>query len=184
VRSQQAGEVRAGLTVADLHAVLSGVIAMERSLPAEHRGIGLASSSKDQAAADLPGATRAKVNGAFQNPDFRLVRCECLRSTSAWPADSESESLPGRPFTLCSRNFQRLAHSGTPAGGVELVGMRSCTRQPRLPTRRRASAARRPARSHRSTTRPSSRPLASNPRGDYVSTGVRYRPTPAGAGLA
>jgi hypothetical protein len=41
VRSQQAGEVRAGLTVADLHAVLSGVIAMERSLPAEHRGIGL-----------------------------------------------------------------------------------------------------------------------------------------------
>ena len=40
-RAQRAGGVRAELTVADLHAVLGGVIAMERRLSAAHRGIGL-----------------------------------------------------------------------------------------------------------------------------------------------
>jgi AcrR family transcriptional regulator len=40
-RAQQAGGVRRDLTLPDLHAVLSGVIAMERSLPAGHGGIGL-----------------------------------------------------------------------------------------------------------------------------------------------
>jgi AcrR family transcriptional regulator len=40
-RAQRDGGIRAELTVPDLHAVLSGVIAMERNLSAEHRGIGL-----------------------------------------------------------------------------------------------------------------------------------------------
>lgn len=40
-RAQQAGGVRSGLTVSDLHAVLGGVFAMERSLDIKHRGIGL-----------------------------------------------------------------------------------------------------------------------------------------------
>lgn len=40
-RAQRSGGVRAELTVPDLHAILSGVIAMERNLSAEHRGIGL-----------------------------------------------------------------------------------------------------------------------------------------------
>jgi hypothetical protein len=40
-RAQQAGGVRPGLTVADLHAILSGVIAMERNLSSDHRGMGL-----------------------------------------------------------------------------------------------------------------------------------------------
>ncbi len=40
-RAQQAGGVRPDLTVTDLHAILSGVIAMERNLPPDHRGMGL-----------------------------------------------------------------------------------------------------------------------------------------------
>jgi len=40
-RAQQDGGVRPELTVPDLHAVLNGVITMERSLSAEHQGIGL-----------------------------------------------------------------------------------------------------------------------------------------------
>jgi AcrR family transcriptional regulator len=40
-RAQRDGGIRAGLTVADLHAVLLGVFAMERNLPAGHQGIGL-----------------------------------------------------------------------------------------------------------------------------------------------
>jgi AcrR family transcriptional regulator len=40
-RAQRAGGVRPDLTVTDLHAILSGVIAMERSLSPGHRGIGL-----------------------------------------------------------------------------------------------------------------------------------------------
>jgi hypothetical protein len=40
-RAQRAGGVRPDLTVTDLHAILSGVIAMERSLSPDHRGIGL-----------------------------------------------------------------------------------------------------------------------------------------------
>ena len=40
--AQLDGGVRADLTVPDLHAILSGVITMERGLSAEHRGIGLA----------------------------------------------------------------------------------------------------------------------------------------------
>lgn len=40
-RAQRAGQVRTDLTVPDLHAILSGVIAMERNLSAEHQGIGL-----------------------------------------------------------------------------------------------------------------------------------------------
>jgi AcrR family transcriptional regulator len=40
-RAQQAGGVRPDLTVTDLHAILSGVIAMERNLSPDHRGIGL-----------------------------------------------------------------------------------------------------------------------------------------------
>jgi AcrR family transcriptional regulator len=40
-RAQRARGVRPDLTVTDLHAVLSGVIAMERNLPPDHRGIGL-----------------------------------------------------------------------------------------------------------------------------------------------
>jgi AcrR family transcriptional regulator len=39
--AQRDGGVRADLTVPDLHAILGGVIAMERNLAAEHRGIGL-----------------------------------------------------------------------------------------------------------------------------------------------
>jgi AcrR family transcriptional regulator len=41
-RAQRDGGIRAELTVPDLHAILSGVITMERSLSAEHQGIGLA----------------------------------------------------------------------------------------------------------------------------------------------
>jgi hypothetical protein len=40
-RAQQDGRVRADLTVPDLHAILSGVISMERNLSTEHQGIGL-----------------------------------------------------------------------------------------------------------------------------------------------
>jgi AcrR family transcriptional regulator len=40
-RAQRAGGVRPDLTVTDLHAILSGVIAMERNLSPDHRGIGL-----------------------------------------------------------------------------------------------------------------------------------------------
>jgi len=40
-RAQRDGGVRPDLTVPDLHAILSGVIAMERNLSAEHQGIGL-----------------------------------------------------------------------------------------------------------------------------------------------
>jgi hypothetical protein len=40
-RAQQDGRVRPDLTVPDLHAILSGVISMERNLSAEHQGIGL-----------------------------------------------------------------------------------------------------------------------------------------------
>ena len=40
-RAQAGGGVRPELTVPDLHAILGGVIAMERSLPAGHQGIGL-----------------------------------------------------------------------------------------------------------------------------------------------
>jgi AcrR family transcriptional regulator len=40
-RAQRDGGIRADLTVPDLHAILAGVIAMERNLSAEHRGIGL-----------------------------------------------------------------------------------------------------------------------------------------------
>ena len=40
-RAQRGGRVRADLTVPDLHAILSGVISMERNLSAEHQGIGL-----------------------------------------------------------------------------------------------------------------------------------------------
>ena len=40
-RAQQDGHVRADLTVPDLHAILSGVISMERNLSTEHQGIGL-----------------------------------------------------------------------------------------------------------------------------------------------
>jgi AcrR family transcriptional regulator len=40
-RAQREGVIRAELTVPDLHAILSGVIAMERNLSAEHQGIGL-----------------------------------------------------------------------------------------------------------------------------------------------
>ena len=40
-RAQQDSRVRADLTVPDLHAILSGVISMERNLSAEHQGIGL-----------------------------------------------------------------------------------------------------------------------------------------------
>jgi AcrR family transcriptional regulator len=40
-RAQRDGGVRPELTVPDLHAILSGVIAMERNLSAEHQGIGL-----------------------------------------------------------------------------------------------------------------------------------------------
>ncbi len=40
-RAQQAGGVRPDLTVSDLHAILSGVIAIERNLSPDHRGMGL-----------------------------------------------------------------------------------------------------------------------------------------------
>jgi AcrR family transcriptional regulator len=40
-RAQASGGIQAGLTVPDLHAVLSGVFAMERNLPAERQGLGL-----------------------------------------------------------------------------------------------------------------------------------------------
>jgi AcrR family transcriptional regulator len=40
-RAQRGGRVRADLTVPDLHAILSGVISMERNLSTEHQGIGL-----------------------------------------------------------------------------------------------------------------------------------------------
>ena len=40
-RAQREGGIRADLTVPDLHAILSGVIAMERNLSAQHQGIGL-----------------------------------------------------------------------------------------------------------------------------------------------
>ena len=40
-RAQRDGGIRPELTVPDLHAILSGVIAMERNLSAEHQGIGL-----------------------------------------------------------------------------------------------------------------------------------------------
>jgi AcrR family transcriptional regulator len=40
-RAQRDGGVRSDLTVPDLHAILNGVIAMERSLPAGHQGFGL-----------------------------------------------------------------------------------------------------------------------------------------------
>jgi AcrR family transcriptional regulator len=40
-RAQRAGGVRPGLTVTDLHAILSGVIAMERNLSPDHHGMGL-----------------------------------------------------------------------------------------------------------------------------------------------
>jgi AcrR family transcriptional regulator len=40
-RAQQVGGVRPDLSVIDLHAILSGVIAMERNLSPDHRGIGL-----------------------------------------------------------------------------------------------------------------------------------------------
>jgi AcrR family transcriptional regulator len=40
-RAQRDGGVRPELTVPDLHAILSGVIAMERDLPAGRQGIGL-----------------------------------------------------------------------------------------------------------------------------------------------
>jgi AcrR family transcriptional regulator len=40
-RAQRDGSIRAELTVADLHAILGGAIAMERNLPAEHQGLGL-----------------------------------------------------------------------------------------------------------------------------------------------
>jgi AcrR family transcriptional regulator len=40
-RAQGDGGVREDLTVPDLHAILSGVIAMERNLSADHQGIGL-----------------------------------------------------------------------------------------------------------------------------------------------
>lgn len=40
-RAQQAGGVRADLTVSDLHAILTGAIAMEQRLPDGHQGIGL-----------------------------------------------------------------------------------------------------------------------------------------------
>lgn len=40
-RAQRDGGVREDLTVPDLHAILSGVIAMERNLSAGHQGIGL-----------------------------------------------------------------------------------------------------------------------------------------------
>ena len=41
IRAQHDGRVRADLTVPDLHAILSGVISMERNLSADHQGIGL-----------------------------------------------------------------------------------------------------------------------------------------------
>jgi hypothetical protein len=41
-RAQRDGGIRGDLTVPDLHAILNGVIAMERGLSAEHQGIGLA----------------------------------------------------------------------------------------------------------------------------------------------
>jgi hypothetical protein len=37
-RAQQDGRVRADLTVPDLHAILSGVISMERNLSTVHQG--------------------------------------------------------------------------------------------------------------------------------------------------
>jgi len=40
-RAQRGGGVRADLTIPDLHAILGGVIAMERALPAGRQGIGL-----------------------------------------------------------------------------------------------------------------------------------------------
>jgi len=40
-RAQHGGGVRPDLTVPDLHAILAGVIAMERGLPAGRQGIGL-----------------------------------------------------------------------------------------------------------------------------------------------
>ena len=40
-RAQREGGVRREITVPDLHAILNGVIAMERNLSAEHQGIGL-----------------------------------------------------------------------------------------------------------------------------------------------
>jgi hypothetical protein len=40
-RAQRDGGVREELTVPDLHAILSGVIAMERNLAADHQSIGL-----------------------------------------------------------------------------------------------------------------------------------------------
>ena len=39
--AQEAGGIRRDITVADLHAPLTGIIAMERALPAEHAGLGL-----------------------------------------------------------------------------------------------------------------------------------------------
>jgi len=40
-RAQRDGGVRGEITVPDLHAILNGVITMERDLSAEHQGIGL-----------------------------------------------------------------------------------------------------------------------------------------------
>lgn len=62
-RAQRAGGIRADITVDELHAVLSGVIAIERSISAEHAGLGLGivlaglrATSVDASSADASSA--------------------------------------------------------------------------------------------------------------------------------